>query len=256
MCGGVPSYLPTTGESPVTQARPSPSLKARSRESRVVVVGTDLLAGALTRALATYGLEARHVRPQEPDLEMAFDWRPRLALLDVRALTRGGIELVARFRQHDVGVCILDGESPAQEVKTWLEAGVSAMIDKRTPFEALVRTIDPLLDHAPESQPRVSASEPVQPALHRAPASSGHPHPEVRDSQRGLVNILTERERHVLAELMEGHCADEIASAGSVSISTVRSQIKSILQKLGVSSQLAAVALARRAGWSMAQPSP
>jgi DNA-binding CsgD family transcriptional regulator len=34
-----------------------------------------------------------------------------------------------------------------------------------------------------------------------------------------------------------------------VSISTVRSQIKSILQKLGVNSQLAAVAMARQAGW-------
>ena len=54
----------------------------------------------------------------------------------------------------------------------------------------------------------------------------------------------------VLAELVEGHCAEEIAQAEFVSISTVRSQIKAILQKLGVSSQLAAVALARRADWS------
>ena len=50
---------------------------------------------------------------------------------------------------------------------------------------------------------------------------------------------------------MEGHCAEEIANAAFVSISTVRSQIKAILQKLGVNSQLAAVALARRAGWSL-----
>ena len=65
---------------------------------------------------------------------------------------------------------------------------------------------------------------------------------------------LTERERFVLAELMEGHCAEEIAQAAFVSISTVRSQIKAILQKLGVSSQLAAVALARRADWSLDSP--
>ena len=53
---------------------------------------------------------------------------------------------------------------------------------------------------------------------------------------------------------MEGHCAEEIAQAAFVSISTVRSQIKAILQKLGVSSQLAAVALARRADWSLDSP--
>ena len=67
--------------------------------------------------------------------------------------------------------------------------------------------------------------------------------------------VLTEREQVVLAELMEGHCADEIANAAFVSISTVRSQIKAILQKLGVNSQLAAVALARRAGVVPRQPS-
>ena len=50
---------------------------------------------------------------------------------------------------------------------------------------------------------------------------------------------------------MEGHCAEDIAKAAFVSISTVRSQIKAILLKLGVNSQLAAVAMARRAGWSL-----
>jgi hypothetical protein len=39
-----------------------------------------------------------------------------------------------------------------------------------------------------------------------------------------------------------------IAAASYVSLSTVRSQIRSILTKLGVSSQLAAVALAHDAG--------
>jgi DNA-binding CsgD family transcriptional regulator len=34
-----------------------------------------------------------------------------------------------------------------------------------------------------------------------------------------------------------------------VSLATVRTQIRGILNKLGVTSQLAAVALARRAGW-------
>ena len=70
-----------------------------------------------------------------------------------------------------------------------------------------------------------------------------------------LFDILTEREQVVLAELMEGHCAEEIANAAFVSISTVRSQIKAILHKLGVNSQLAAVAMARRAGWSLDTPS-
>ena len=61
---------------------------------------------------------------------------------------------------------------------------------------------------------------------------------------------LTRRERQVLQALMRGETADEISKSSYVSLTTVRSQIRSILNKLGVSSQLAAVALAYRSGWS------
>ncbi len=44
--------------------------------------------------------------------------------------------------------------------------------------------------------------------------------------------------------MMEGLNADEIAQSHFVAVTTVRSQIRSVLQKLGVRSQLAAVALA------------
>lgn len=60
---------------------------------------------------------------------------------------------------------------------------------------------------------------------------------------------LTSREKYVLARLVDGHHADAIAEEAVVSITTVRSQIRSILTKLEVTSQLEAVALARRAGW-------
>jgi hypothetical protein len=44
--------------------------------------------------------------------------------------------------------------------------------------------------------------------------------------------------------MMEGLNAEEIAQSHFVAVTTVRSQIRSVLQKLGVRSQLAAVALA------------
>jgi DNA-binding NarL/FixJ family response regulator len=43
--------------------------------------------------------------------------------------------------------------------------------------------------------------------------------------------------------------AEEIAEAQFVALTTVRSQIRAVLQKLGVRSQLAAVAYANRVGW-------
>jgi len=60
---------------------------------------------------------------------------------------------------------------------------------------------------------------------------------------------LSPREQNVLLSLMKGSTAREIADKDCVSLATVRSQIRSIISKLGVSSQLAAVVLAYQSGW-------
>ncbi len=48
---------------------------------------------------------------------------------------------------------------------------------------------------------------------------------------------------------MAGRTVAEIAEVRTVAVSTVRSQVRKILQKLGTTSQLTAVAMARQAGW-------
>jgi DNA-binding NarL/FixJ family response regulator len=58
---------------------------------------------------------------------------------------------------------------------------------------------------------------------------------------------LTSTERKVLFHMMEGRAAGDIASVLVVSLTTVRSHIRSILRKLNVNSQLAAVAIANGA---------
>ena len=78
---------------------------------------------------------------------------------------------------------------------------------------------------------------------------------ELRIERAGLRKALTPfeqltmRERDVLAALVDGLSAEEIAETQYVALTTVRSQIRAVLQKLGVRSQLAAVAHANRVGW-------
>ena len=55
----------------------------------------------------------------------------------------------------------------------------------------------------------------------------------------------------MLAQLMAGRTVDQIASTSVVSLTTVRTHVRSILAKLGVHSQIAAVAAAHAAGWSL-----
>jgi DNA-binding NarL/FixJ family response regulator len=69
-----------------------------------------------------------------------------------------------------------------------------------------------------------------------------------RDLRRKLES-LTPRERSVLAHLMLGRPVREIAQVSFVSEATVRTQVKSILAKLEVTSQLAAVGAAHLVEW-------
>ena len=70
------------------------------------------------------------------------------------------------------------------------------------------------------------------------------------DAERNaLFTGLTRREAQVLRELALGTSPEEVARTSFVSLNTVRTQIRGILAKLGVTSVVAAVALAYRTGW-------
>jgi DNA-binding CsgD family transcriptional regulator len=66
--------------------------------------------------------------------------------------------------------------------------------------------------------------------------------------------LLTASERRVLFYLTTGRSAQDIADDLVVSVTTVRSHIRSILRKLGVRSQLAAVAIANGQDFGRIQP--
>ena len=63
------------------------------------------------------------------------------------------------------------------------------------------------------------------------------------------LDLLSPQESEILLQLIGGRTVREIAAHRVVSEYTVRTQVKAVLSKLGVSSQLAAVAVARTAGW-------
>lgn len=71
---------------------------------------------------------------------------------------------------------------------------------------------------------------------------------QLRD-QRPTLH-LTPKEAQILGEIMSGHAAKSIARSEGISESTVRTHIRSVLAKLGVRSQVAAVAAAREMGFT------
>lgn len=162
-----------------------------------------------------------------------------LVLLDLNLGPLGsGIDLIPRF--GDATVVVLTGQTDTTELAAAYDAGVVAVLDKSIPFPKLVRQL--------ESIAKGDTTEADQ----RRHEVIGRRRTEEAERARRLEPFeeLTSREQAVLAMLLDGLQAAEIAEASYVSISTVRSQIRSILAKLGVNSQLTAVAMAVKAGWA------
>jgi two-component system, NarL family, nitrate/nitrite response regulator NarL len=209
--------------------------------ARILIAGSNLLAGTLARTLGAHGLATVHTAASTLEIAERLEWRPDLVLLDLRPFdVESGSILIECAQESGSRVCVIDYTDDGGRSSTWLRAGCSAVVSEDEPFDQLFGTITRLIHISPPlAVPRAAAGPAEsQDALRRGPRLE-------------LFARLTEREQVVLSELVEGHCAEDIAKASFVSISTVRSQIKAILQKLGVNSQLAAVAMARRSGWSL-----
>ncbi len=220
---------------------PEPSVQP----PRVLIAGSNLLAGTLARTMGTHGLAAMHTAASAEEIARKLDWGPDLVLIDLRPFNvKSGSTIVRHVQRSGCQVCVIDYAGDGDRPSAWLRAGSSAVVSEDEPFDELFRTITRLMSIGrPHSVPRAPVARTDEP-----------PNARRRGPRLELFVRLTEREQVVLSELMEGHGAEDIAKAAFVSISTVRSQIKAILQKLGVNSQLAAVAMARRAGWSLELP--
>jgi two-component system nitrate/nitrite response regulator NarL len=71
---------------------------------------------------------------------------------------------------------------------------------------------------------------------------------EIRKRSTGSGPLLTERERQVLVRLCEGRSAPEIARELFLGVTTVKTHLGNLYEKLGVSDRAAAVAEAMRRG--------
>jgi DNA-binding CsgD family transcriptional regulator len=206
----------------------------RERAEEVwVVPDRGPLPAALGAGLAATGWAAvRLVAPGRlPGVARAGSRAARLVLVagaDGR-LPNPGPALVVR---PDRPVVVVGPRAawPAMAAAVDATPAVAAAVDADQPVVDLLRRLDRALRRA----------DPPRPGGDLARSLRGR----LRESR--LCATLTEREQEVLGELLAGRVASEIAIAERVSLATVRSHIRAVLSKLGVSSQLAAVALARR----------
>jgi DNA-binding NarL/FixJ family response regulator len=209
----------------------------------VIVEDHALLSHTLRLALSAEGLDVV-VAPTDdrPSLLATVGGaRRQLVLLDLD-LGEGlgdGIDLMPELNARGALVLVVTG---AHERRRWaraLEAGAIGVVLKDQPFETLVDTAL-----------RAARGETVlDPAFRRELLVELRHWRAERDRRLAPFRSLTAREQQVLEEILHGHPVETIAQKWVVSPATVRSQVRGVLTKLDVTSQLAAAAKARSAGW-------
>ena len=211
--------------------------------SVLIVEDHDLLAQSLVFALRAEGVQADTVKPETFDqiLAMAEQLRPTVVLLDLELGGEIGVSipLIGPLEELGAQVMMVTGVTDRVRLAECLEAGATGLINKSIPFEQLVEAVQEVAELGtlvPPSQRHELLSE-----LRRQRAAD--------QAREEPFQRLTSREQQVLAGLVDGKSAEKIAEDAFVSLATVRSQIRAILLKLDVNSQLAAVALARQADW-------
>ncbi len=207
-----------------------------------IVEDHALLAHALSRSLGDLGFVADSVVPSEDTALVAAvaELRPDIVLLDLDLGRFGSsVRLIPALCSLGSRVVVVTGETSRARWGECIEAGAEAVVTKAVSFDELLERVCRILDVHNEM---VRAE---QEDLRRC----AREHRWDKKVRHERFERLTARERDILAALMEGLSADEIASRAFVSMTTVRSHIRSILQKLEVNSQVAAVAAAFRSEW-------
>jgi DNA-binding NarL/FixJ family response regulator len=219
---------------------------SRSQIRILIVEDHVLFAESLELALTVEGYDVR--RMAVPDngnapgtmIAAVLRQRPRIVLLDLDLGRFGdGLRMVAPLAKAGVNVVVVTASSERPRWGEALRYGARTVLSKSRPLNDILATVRRITHGLPVMD--VEEREELLRLWQQRRA-------ELADLERRL-ELLTPREAQVLGHLMEGHTVHDIAALSVVSEATVRTQVKSILAKLEVSSQIAAVGMAHHVGW-------
>ncbi len=214
--------------------------------TRVLIVEDHVLfAESLDLALSMEGCDVRRMEISSTTtpgnlLTTVERFKPRVVLLDLDLGPLGnGVRVINPLARTGTNVVVVTASPDRARWGECIRHGARKVMSKTQPLNEIIGVVRRLNQGLPvlnlEERERLLALWSRQ-----------------REEHEGLherLERLTTREREVLGHLMAGRTVREIARVSVVSEATVRTQVKSILAKLEVSSQLAAVGLAHQVAW-------
>ena len=160
-------------------------------------------------------------------ISLAQKAAPHVVVMDVAMPDLNGIEATRRLTRDypNVKVIALSAHPDRHFVTEMLKAGAAAYILKQTAYEELTRAIREVMNGRTYLSPSVTQGI-VDSYVRSSPKRGDNP----------AFATLTDREREVLQLTAEGRSTKEIADDVSVSVKTVETHRRNIMEKLNLHS--------------------
>ena len=209
----------------------------------LIVDDHPLTRDALASLLQQHGFEiAGQASDGAEAIELAAELRPDVVLLDLSMPGLDGLDALPRLREAapECEVVVLTADGTEENLLAAIRGGAAGYLLKSEPPERIVEFLQGV------SRGEAALSGAIARRLLDELRGGGGRETGVPDS---IAGALSAREVEVLLLLDERLDTDEIAKRLFISEHTVRSHVKSVLHKLGVSSRreaIEALAAARR----------
>jgi two-component system nitrate/nitrite response regulator NarL len=167
-------------------------------------------------------------------LALIREREPAVAVLDVQMPALGGVGVLEAIGQAGLAtrVVLISADVAGETVYAAVASGAAAYLSKASSGERICDAV------AAVARGEVVLPDEVQAGLAA----------QVQARNRPAVPLLTAREREVLALIADGLSAPSIGARLHLSPATIKSHMRTLYEKLGVSDRAAAVAEAMRQG--------
>ncbi|MDM9379586.1 response regulator transcription factor [Chlorogloeopsis sp. ULAP01] len=177
-------------------------------------------------------------------IELAAELQPDVVLMDIDLPAMNGITATQRIKSDRTATRILalSAFDDDTQVIGMLAAGADGYCLKTIEWEQLVAVIQLILQGGAYLDPHIAqkVARMLKPTV-----SSNHQAPTSETLQQ---SILSNREREILKLIAKGYSNQEIAEELYLSLGTIKSYVRMVLNKLSVDDRVQAAALAVREG--------
>ena len=206
----------------------------------VLVDDHELFRGGLRQLFTEHGLEiVGEANSGEAAVELVAATAPVVVVMDINMPGIGGIEAARRIAADSpaTGVLMVTVSAEVADVSEAVMAGANGYVLKEAPADEIIAAVEAVARGESLLSARIAAG-----ILQRIRAG------EHLAATRDNPELLTERERIILALVADGLENGQIAEELTISVQTVKNHVSNILAKLHVENRVQAAVHAVRRG--------